>query len=41
MDASPRNDRPRLGLLLDTGDLTVDETVAAIVERGLDEGSGA
>ena len=38
MDASLRHDTPRLGLWLDTSDLTVDETVDAIVARGLDEG---
>jgi chloramphenicol 3-O-phosphotransferase len=38
MDASLRNDTRRLGLWLDTSDLTVDETVDAIVARGLTEG---
>lgn len=38
MDRSLREDTPRLGLWLDTSDLTVDQTVDAIVVRGLDEG---
>jgi hypothetical protein len=38
MDESLRTETPRLGLWLDTSDLTVDETVDAIVERGLAEG---
>jgi hypothetical protein len=38
MDRSLREDTPRLGLWLDTSGLTVEETVDAIVERGLGEG---
>ena len=38
MDASLRNDTPRLGLWLDTSDLTVEATVDAIVARGLADG---
>jgi cytidylate kinase len=38
MDRSLREDTPRIGLWLDTSDLGVDETVDAIVARGLTEG---
>ncbi len=38
MDTSLREETPRLGLWLDTSDLTVDQTVDAIVARGLVEG---
>jgi hypothetical protein len=38
MDESLRNDTPRVGFWLDTSDLTVDQTVDAIVARGLAEG---
>ena len=38
MDDSLRSDTPRLGLWLDTSDLTVEQTVDTIVARGLAEG---
>jgi chloramphenicol 3-O-phosphotransferase len=38
MDRSLREDTPRLGLWLDTSDLTVEQTVDAIVARGLLDG---
>jgi cytidylate kinase len=39
LDRAMRADTPRLGLWLDTSALDVEQTVAAIIERGLDEGS--
>jgi predicted kinase len=38
LDHALRTDTPRIGLWLDTSTLTVDETVNAIIERGLLDG---
>ncbi|MGQ0434019.1 MAG: AAA family ATPase [Microthrixaceae bacterium] len=38
LDRSLRNETPRLGMWLDSSDLTPSETVDAIIEDGLDQG---